>query len=214
MRAKTRTAFLLASEPHLGHCEQSRRLTCQRDAGTNTAGKTLMFGEHQNTPDIDFESLVNRYYQPLYQFAFSLTHREAEAGDLTQQTFLVWARKGHQLRDASKVKTWLFTTLHREFLKGRRRETRFPHQEIESSEHELPAIAPAMVDQLDAHDVVEALAQVNELYQAPVALFYLEDLSYKEIAEALAVPIGTVQSRIARGKVQLQQLLLSKELSG
>src|SRR5437899_5977150 len=130
MRTKTRTAFLLASERHLGHCEQSRRLTCPREAGTNTAGEALMFGDKQNTPDIDFESLVNRYYQPLYQFAFSLTHREAEAGDLTQQTFLVWATKGHQLRDPSKVKTWLFTTLHREFLKTRRRQSRFPHQEL------------------------------------------------------------------------------------
>jgi DNA-directed RNA polymerase specialized sigma24 family protein len=67
--------------------------------------------------DPDFEDLVNRYYRALYQFAFSLTRAEAEAGDLTQQTFYVWAAKGHQLRDAAKVKTWLFTTLYREFLK-------------------------------------------------------------------------------------------------
>jgi RNA polymerase sigma-70 factor (ECF subfamily) len=56
------------------------------------------------------------YYEPLYQFAFSLARDEADACDLTQQTFCIWAAKGHQLRDASKVKTWLFTTLHREFL--------------------------------------------------------------------------------------------------
>ena len=55
------------------------------------------------------------YYRPLYQFAFTLTRDEADACDLTQQTFYIWARKGHQLRDQSKVKTWLFTTLHREF---------------------------------------------------------------------------------------------------
>ena len=173
-----------------------------------------MDAHEKQAAGLSFESLVEEYYRGLYQFALSLAGAEAEASDLTQQTFLVWAKKGHQLRDASKAKTWLFTTLHREFLKTRRRQSRFPHQELDASEHELPTVAPSMVDQLDAREVVEALAQVNELYQAPVALFYLEDLSYKEIAEALAVPIGTVQSRIARGKAQLQQLLLSKELSG
>ena len=55
----------------------------------------------------DFEGLVGCYYRPLYQFAFSLARNETEASDLTQQTFYVWATKGHQLRDAAKVKTWL-----------------------------------------------------------------------------------------------------------
>ena len=68
----------------------------------------------------DFEGLVARFYEPLYQFAFSLTRSEADACDLTQQTFYVWATKGHQLRDASKAKMWLFTTLHRDFLNRRR----------------------------------------------------------------------------------------------
>ncbi len=69
---------------------------------------------------LDFENLVGRYYEPLYQFAFSLTRDEADACDLVQQTFCIWANKGHQLRDTTKVKTWLFTTLHREFLGARR----------------------------------------------------------------------------------------------
>ena len=67
-----------------------------------------------------------------------------------------------------------------------------------------------MVNQLDAGAVVEALGQVDELYQAPLALFYLEEHSYKEIAEILEVPIGTVQSRIARGKMQLQKILVDR----
>ena len=158
----------------------------------------------------DFESLVGRYYRPLYQFAFGLSHSETEARDLTQQTFYVWATKGHQLRDAAKVKTWLFTTLHHEFLKVRRRQTRFPHFDLDQMEDELPTISPAMVNQLDASAAVEALGQVDELYQAPLVLFYLEEHSYKEIAEILEVPIGTVQSRIARGKMQLQQILTNR----
>jgi RNA polymerase sigma-70 factor (ECF subfamily) len=157
--------------------------------------------------NVEFESLVARYYAPLYQFAFSLTRAEAEACDLTQQTFTVWATKGHQLRDASKVKTWLFTTLHREFLESRRRQTRFPHFELEAAEAELPAVAPAAVNRLDAAQVLDSLAQVDEVFQAPVALFYLQDHSYNEIAEILDVPLGTVKSRLARGIGQLQQLL-------
>src|ERR1017187_5078081 len=135
--------------------------------------------------NVEFESLVARYYAPLYQFAFSLTRAEAEACDLTQQTFTVWATKGHQLRDASKVKTWLFTTLHREFLESRRRQTRFPHFDLEAAEAELPAVAPAAVSRLDAAQVLDSLAQVDEVFQAPVALFYLQDHSYNEIAEIL-----------------------------
>ncbi len=158
--------------------------------------------------DVDFESLVDRYYRALYQFAFSLTRTEAEASDLTQQTFYVWAAKGHQLRDATKVKTWLFTTLYREFLSTRRHRDRFPHVELEQAGDEVPSVSPAMVNQLDGATVIQALGRIDELYRAPLALFYLEDHSYKEIAEILDVPIGTVQSRIARGKAQLQKILL------
>jgi len=173
-----------------------------------------MDAHEKQAAGLSFESLVEEYYRGLYQFALSLAGAEAEASDLTQQTFLVWAKKGHQLRDASKAKTWLFTTLHREFLKTRRRQSRFPHQELGTAENEIPQVTPTMVNELDADDVMTALQRVNELYQAPVALFYIEELSYKEIAEVLDVPIGTVQSRIARGKSELRQLVLSKESRG
>jgi RNA polymerase sigma-70 factor (ECF subfamily) len=161
--------------------------------------------------DPDFESIVARFYEPLYHFAFSLTRTEADACDLTQQTFYVWATKGHQLRDVSKVKTWLFTTLHRAFLETRRRQTRFPHYELDEVPFELPALSPDLVNKLDSADVIEALGKVDEIYQAPVALFYLEDCSYKDIAEILNVPIGTVKSRMARGIAQLHHLLSTGE---
>ena len=155
----------------------------------------------------DFEGLVARYYEPLYQFAFSLTRSEADACDLTQQTFYVWATKGHQLRDPDKVKTWLFTTLHRQFLESRRRQVRFPHQDLDTSEIELPVIQPNPISQLDTAQVLASLAQVDEIFQGPVSLFYLQDYSYKEIAEILGLPLGTVKSRISRGVGQLQKLL-------
>src|SRR5438046_6628841 len=99
--------------------------------------------------EVDFEGLVNLHYVSLYRFALSLTRKESDACDLTQQTFYIWARKGHQLQDASKVKSWLFTTLHREFLETRRRQTRFPHYELDEVSHELPNIEPDSVDRLD-----------------------------------------------------------------
>ena len=159
-------------------------------------------------PDnLDFESLVSAYYAMLYQFAFSLTREEAEACDLTQQTFCIWANKGHQLRDKSKVKTWLFTTLHREFLGSRRRENRFPHVELEAAEADLPPVSSPSVNHLDSALVLQALARLEEIYQAPVALFYLQDYSYNDIADILDVPLGTVKSRLSRGLKQLHESL-------
>src|SRR6266513_1031927 len=106
--------------------------------------------------DLDFESVVARHYEPLYQFAFSLTRSEADSCDLTQQTFYVWAKKGHQLREVSKVKTWLFTTLYREFLESRRRQMRFPHYELDQVDSELPSVTPTLVNQLDAAQAIQA----------------------------------------------------------
>lgn len=156
----------------------------------------------------DFEQIVGQHYEPLYRFALSLTHTEADACDLTQQTFYIWATKGHQLRDRSKVKTWLFTTLHREFLSIRKKAVRFPHVELIDTSEDLPTISPETVSTLDAARVLEFLGQIQEPYRAALSLFYLEDYSYKEIADILEVPLGTIRSRISRGVAQLQQSIL------
>jgi RNA polymerase sigma-70 factor, ECF subfamily len=156
---------------------------------------------------LDFQSLVDQHYGPLYRFAMSLTHTEHEAADLVQETFLTWAAKGHQLQDCSRVKAWLFTTLHRGFLQAQRRFIRFPHFELTEAEGELPNVAAEQVEQLEAHEVVRLLGEVDAQYRAAVALFYLEDYSYAEIAAILEVPLGTVKSRIARGLAQLKALV-------
>ncbi|HUR45369.1 MAG TPA: RNA polymerase sigma factor [Candidatus Saccharimonadales bacterium] len=162
----------------------------------------------------NFEAIVSQHYEPLYKFALSLTGATADASDLTQQTFYVWATKGHQLRDRSKVKSWLFTTLHREFLNNRKRAVRFPDVELIDGDDELPVFTVEMADRLDATRVVELLGQVTESYRAAVGLFYLEDYSYKEIAAILGVPVGTVRSRISRGIAQLQQSVRGDISSG
>ena len=158
----------------------------------------------------DFETVVAGYYGPLYQFAFSLTRDEADSCDLVQQTFCIWARKGHQLREVSKVKTWLFTTLHREFLSTCRKRARFPQVELDHDSGELPVVSPAAFSQHDTARVMAALAQLDDIYQTPVALFYLQDCTYGEIAEIIQVPLGTVKSRLARGVGRLQELFAAK----
>jgi len=155
----------------------------------------------------NLEALVDAYYRPLYRFAMSLTRAEADASDMTQQTFAIWAAKGHQLRDQSKVKTWLFTTLHREFLRTRREQRRRRHTELDDENGELPFIEQATEQRLDAASVLEALERLGEAYHAPLSLFYLGEHSYQEIAEILEIPIGTVQSRISRGKAELRMLI-------
>ncbi len=165
------------------------------------------YSEDRPRGHLDFESLVDLHYAGLYRFAMSLTRAENDACDLVQQTFLTWAAKGHQLQDPTKVRPWLYTTLHRAFLESRRRVTRFPHIEIGEAEAELPAVEADPATRLDAVDVVRLLDQVDEQFHAAVALFYLEDYSYNEIAAILEVPLGTVKSRIARGLAQLKELV-------
>jgi len=163
---------------------------------------------------LDFNELVDRFYPMLYRFALSLSRNEPDACDLTQHTFSVWASKGHTLRDASKVKTWLFTTLYRQFISTRRHEQRWPKEEISTVEHELPAVAPESVDSLDSGQVMEALQSIDELFRTPLALFYLQEHSYEEIARILEVPIGTVMSRLSRGRLKLQQALRQRQSIG
>jgi len=158
----------------------------------------------------DFEQIVDAHYAPLYRFALSLARGEAAAADLTQQTFYLWASRGHQLRDAAKVKSWLFTTLYREFLGMHRRELRFPQADLEEETAGLPAETVSIADSIDGAAVVAALQQIDEVYRAPLTLFYLEEFSYRDIASVLGIPAGTVMSRLSRGKALLRKLLLQE----
>jgi RNA polymerase sigma-70 factor (ECF subfamily) len=172
----------------------------------------LFVNSNLRMPSEVFTQLVDAHYAALYRFALSLARREADACDLVQQTFFIWAKRGHQLRENTKAKTWLFTTLYREFLRGRRRDQRM--QSIEDLPAGADNVAADEIDharKLDGSQIVEALQQVDEIYRAPLVLFYLQDMSYQEIAEALDVPIGTVMSRLSRGKIQLRRLLAQRE---
>ena len=160
-----------------------------------------------NLDNATFEEIVNAYYEPLYRFAFSLTHEEADARDFTQETFAQLSRKSGQIEDRSKIKSWLFTTLYRSFIDTHRRRVRYPQVEAEGVLDELPARAADAGDQLDAASVLDALKMVPEVFRVPLTLFYLDQHSYLEIAEILDVPVGTVMSRISRGRAALRGLM-------
>jgi len=169
--------------------------------------ETLQQTDMRIHPD-EMERLVETHYANLYRFAFSLVHNEAEAADLTQQTYYLLASRGGQIRDLAKAKSWLFTTLHREFLALKRHEVRFASVEGDEVYGAEPASLEAeAIRQADASAVMEALARVRETFRIPLALFYLESMSYREISEILQIPVGTVMSRLSRGKEELRAQL-------
>ena len=154
----------------------------------------------EDSQTLNFDEIVNAYYQALYRFGYSLAKNEHEAGDLTQQAFFIYAEKGHSLRDPSKIKSWLFTTLYREFLRRKRKDSRMDNYEPEMLEVAGGAVQAQVHRSMDGHLAIEALDEVDALYREPLILFYIKDLAYKEIAEVLDVPIGTIMSRLARQK--------------
>jgi RNA polymerase sigma-70 factor (ECF subfamily) len=157
--------------------------------------------------ELDYAEIVALYHEGLYRFAFSLARNSDDAAELTQEAYCRLLSKGASLRDPSKVKSWLFTTVYRIFLSERRHEGRFPHLTLSVVEHELPVLSDDAVEQMDATVVCDALLEIDEHHRTPLMLFYLKDHSYREIAEILGVPVGTIMSRLSRAKVVLRDHL-------
>jgi RNA polymerase sigma-70 factor, ECF subfamily len=152
--------------------------------------------------------LVERYYAVLYRYAYRLTGTEADAEDVTQQTFLTAQTKWDQLRDEQKVKSWLFTIARHTYLK----ELRAPMFLACSALDELsgPAQDYGAVD-FDQEQLQNVLNDLPEEFRSPVVLFYFEEFSYREIAEQMGVPVGTIMSRLSRAKAYLRQRLTAPE---
>lgn len=153
------------------------------------------------------QNTADAYYQSLYRFALSLSRKPYDAEDLVHQTFLKWMTHKDQIRNEDRVKSWLFTTLHREFLHGQKKKSRQTLVETEQLDQvaEKPKIDPG--NKLDAEFAMNLMQQVPEPYRASLSLFYVQDFSYREIAEVLEVAPGTVMSRIYRGKQILKELM-------
>ena len=161
--------------------------------------------------ETDYEDAVVNFYEGLYAFGYSLTGNEDDASELTQETFYRLLTKGAMVRDSSKVKSWLFTTLYRTFLGWEQRRALLPHFEISDVENQI-SVTQDQMDVLLHSAVRDSLLELEERYRAPLMLFYLNDHSYEEIANILAVPIGTVMSRLSRAKALLRQRLAARAI--
>jgi RNA polymerase sigma-70 factor (ECF subfamily) len=152
------------------------------------------------------ETLVDVHYEALYRYAYRLSGASQTAEDLTQETFCQAQNKLHQLRDETKAKSWLFSILRNAFL----HRLRSSKQEKEISLDgigEVPerAVEPALP--IDSAQLQQALNELPEAFRTSIILYYFEDFSYKDIAEQMNVPLGTVMSRLARAKTFLRQRL-------
>lgn len=156
------------------------------------------------------KNVVHEWYDPLYRFAVSLCQNPDDALDLTQSTFYKLSSKIEKLKDRSKVKSWMFSVLYREFIDQYRHRRRYPTTTLEFVPEQKSESSDKPGNHMDAAEVVEVLSQMDEKFRAPLALFYLEHFSYKEIAELLDVPIGTVMSRLRRGKDHLRKRFENK----
>jgi RNA polymerase sigma-70 factor, ECF subfamily len=154
--------------------------------------------------------LVAEHHQALYRYAYRLTGSVHDAEDLTQQAFLVAQVKIVQVRKVGSVKAWLFAVLRNCFLKDRQRRSPALAADLPLNMESIPS-SPAK-DGIERDRLQEALNRLPEASRLVLVMFYFEECSYREIAERLAMPIGTVMSRLARGKDYLRAMLFEPEL--
>src|SRR5688500_11052975 len=161
---------------------------------------------HADSAD-EFARAALSHIDSLYGMALRLTRRAADAEDLVQDTYLKAFRSAHQFQAGTNLKAWLFTILHNTFRNDRRHDGRNPvdvdSDAVERAPNEGPADqSPEQLlsrQTLDA-DLQAALDALPDGFRQAVWLRDVEELPYAEIAKVLDVPIGTVMSRISRGR--------------
>ena len=156
---------------------------------------------------LSIQQLVETHYQGLYRFAYRLCGLAAEAEDLTQETFCQAQRSLVQLRDAGRAKSWLFSILRNAYLHKLRSTKRQQNLSLEALA-DIPERLPDPLPEIGSDQLQQALNELPEDFRTPLLLFYFEDFSYREIADQLQVPLGTVMSRLARAKAHLRGRLL------
>src|SRR5688572_7036506 len=164
--------------------------------------------------DDGFAGEALSYIDSLYGTALRLTRRPADAEDLVQDTYLKAFRASAQFERGTNLKAWLFTILHNTFRNLRRHDVRSPVDvDSETVEHAADLLAQDQTpeqlltrDTLDA-DLQAALDALPEAFRQAVWLRDVEEFSYAEIARIVGVPIGTVMSRISRGRKLLFERL-------
>lgn len=166
---------------------------------------------NQSAPDLaapDLTGLVRAHHAAVYRYACRLCGCPVEAEDLTQQTFLIAHRKLHQLREAEKACSWLLAVVRTCFFKSIRKSRPVAANVIDLNVDEV-AETPE-VDEVDREQLAAAMAELPDEFRLVVLMFYFEELTYQEIAAELEIPIGTVMSRLSRGKSHLRRRLAPK----
>jgi len=160
--------------------------------------------------DLDLPRLVADHAETLFRYAYRLTGSAADAEDLTQQTFLIAHEKLSQLREAASARSWLFAVLRNAYLKSQEKRSRLP---IAAGSFDIESLPDEVVDNLlvDRELLQAALNELPDPFKLVVLCFYFEELSYREIAERLELPVGTVMSRLSRAKNLLRSRLVESE---
>ena len=165
----------------------------------------------ENPPALDIARLVADHHAAVYRYAYRLTGAACDAEDLTQQTFLAAQQNLRQLRDAQHGRSWLYAILRNSFLKMRRKRVPLSAASLELDINSVPEDLPEIAA-IDPERLQAALNELPDEFKMAVLLFYYEGCSYREIAEKLATPIGTVMSRLSRAKGHLRARLFAGEI--
>ena len=152
---------------------------------------------------MEISQLVDQHFESVYRFAYRLSGTSHDAEDISQQAFLDAHRKLDTLREPDKVRAWLFMIVRN--LYRRRIRDQATHGEVALEVLVEPAGEERVEQSLDSESLQQVLNSLPEEFRSVLLLFYFRELSYREIAEQLNVPIGTVMSRLSRGKQQLRE---------
>jgi RNA polymerase sigma-70 factor (ECF subfamily) len=161
-----------------------------------------------------FEELAIPHLSFIYRSAYRLCGNPTDAEDLSQDTFQMAFEKFTQLRDPNKVKSWLFVILRNTYMKRLGKEKKYVHLDIDMDKinynpHDAKNIENNLgFNRTLSGELQAALDKLAEKYKTPVLLSYIGGYSYQEIADMLHIPIGTVMSRIARGKMFLKKEII------
>jgi RNA polymerase sigma-70 factor (ECF subfamily) len=156
-----------------------------------------------------FELEALPYWRPLYGAAYRMTRSVEDAQDLVQDTFVRAYAAFDRFQPGTNLRAWLFTILHRARTDRLRRRARRP---VETELSDDVGTAPTQDRLASGYEELErALLALPEAYRAAVVLRDVEDLSYREIAEVLDVAVGTVMSRIHRGRALLRTALAGRK---